>query len=208
MLPLYTSARSLEFNDLLRLKACRIRTDWFHNAKDHQPRFVLALDSDNLWFYAACDSTPVYCKEHACGAFVEGLWRKDAAELFVAADQGSAYFEVNLSPGGAWWWCKFERCRKRCAGAEAKFEHKPPCFSLVDSSSWQAAIAVPRAWFENLCGFGPQTRANVSFITNTPQQLFWSWAKISSEKPDFHCTQDFEPLAPQEVQTDLPRTAA
>jgi len=193
MLPIYLTDKNLDFEDLLKLKPQRIEHDWFGATAETLPTFVLARDPLCLWFYAAYAAKPLCETGYKCGAFVEGLWKQDVAELFVCHDTSPAYQEFNLSPSGAWWSSKFESYRKPSRLAAEKAP-QIKCFSLIDNDSWQAAMAIPLALFAGFTSLCENSRVNVAFITDTPKQRFWSWAKIQARRPDFHCADQFEAL--------------
>lgn len=49
----------------------------------------------------------------AADGVTEGLWTQDVAECFLADAATGHYTEYNLSPGGAWWACRYSGPRVR-----------------------------------------------------------------------------------------------
>lgn len=191
MLPVYQSHTRLSFESLQKLKPFLIEADWFDKETTTPPYFVLASDPVCLWFLGGCQSQPHFDTNLPCGTFAEGLWRHDVAELFICSDSAGYYREFNLSPGGAWWTCEFESYRSPLDAAPLEGTQ---AHTQTQHSSWVAALAVPSIYdildIEHLGKY----RANISFVTDSPQQRFYSWAGIESDEPDFHKTEWFENL--------------
>jgi hypothetical protein len=63
-------------------------------------------------------------------------------------------------------------------------------------------MAIPLDLLRARLDFGPETRANVTFILETPQQRFLTAAKLGDGAPDFHrpaqfAKVSFRPLPPR-----------
>jgi hypothetical protein len=170
----------------LDLPVLGMTSDWHGRALDPPLGFAVAADHSNLWFVATREA-PAICRPGSePGAFTEGLWEWDVAELFLADPASGAYLEFNLAPNGAWWAAKFTAPRVR-AGAQPDFQGAVSAhWEEISDSAWCAAIRVPLGFLENAVGFGPQTTANATAILNSPHQTFHSAAKLPGEEPDFH----------------------
>jgi hypothetical protein len=195
-LPIYLTSKSLEFPELLKLPRTAIELDWFGAPSPAALSFALAVDRERLFFAVECRQAPACDLEASCGEFRAELWKQDVAELFLKEDGSERYQEFNLSPAGAWWSALF-RGRRQPA-----MESFPPpegvqTFSRIDASAWKAALSIPRASLSVAFGFSHDSRANVSSIIDGRERRHFSWARIPSEKPDFHRVQDFCALAPQ-----------
>lgn len=170
----------------LDLPVLGMTADWYGRALNPPLGFSVAADATSLWFVANRQA-PAACRPGAePGAFTEGLWEWDAAELFLADPASGAYLEFNLAPNGAWWAAKFTAPRVRA-------DTQPDFLSAVtghgeeiSSSGWCAAIRVPLDFLKSAIGFGAQTAANATAILNSPQQTFHSAAKLPGAEPDFH----------------------
>ena len=191
---LFTPDSPLEWGSL-DLPLLGISADWHGRRLDPPAAFTLAADKSTLWFVATRQAPAATHPEAVPGAFTAGLWKHDVAELFIADVDGS-YLEFNLAANGAWWACKF-------ASARDPFPCQPDFVDSVttywDSSepgSWLAALAVPVAFLQQHIGFGLESRANVAFILNSPDQTFHSAAKLPGAAPDFHQPQAFQRLVP------------
>ncbi len=199
MIPIFHSENPLSFESIRALEVSSITTDWYGQKHNHGPKFVLAADLNCLWFLAEGESPVVYSKDLAVGEFAEGLWKNDCAELFVCEDGTARYQEFNLSPGGAWWSCLFSSYRK--ADEQAFVMSKGvQCFAEVSPSHWISAMSIPRNELSVKISFTEESRLNVSFILETPQQKFLSWAKLKAEQPDFHVSEQYEAIKLTEIK--------
>ena len=193
MLPLAKLSSEPRLADLFSFKFLSIATDWFEQPAAAAPAFLLAVSPSRLLF-AARVAQPANCDMRNPGDYIEGLWKKDAAELFFCEDGAAAYQEINLSPAGAWWTCAFTGVRqrdpafKKPAGVEVK--------SSLTPESWQAACAIPLAALNIKASWTEATRANVCFVLGAQTQHYYSWAKLLSAEPDFHRPHEFARVKP------------
>ncbi|MBX3172535.1 MAG: hypothetical protein KF760_34345 [Candidatus Eremiobacteraeota bacterium] len=143
--------------------------DWYGQRTGFPLKWSLEVVGSRLEFAFEC-GCPAACEE--VSGFVEGLWRRDVAEFFLIAADGS-YQEFNLSPTGAWWSARFRGYRDQ--------ERECRCTSVVTSAGrsragWKAwlsiAVAEVIAW----------ERFQVTAILGG---RYFSTGKCSGE-PDFH----------------------
>lgn len=183
----------------LDLPVLGMTSDWHGRALNPPMGFAVATDTASLWFLATRDA-PAICRPGAePGAFTEGLWEWDVAELFLADPASGVYLEFNLAPNGAWWAAKFTAPRVRALS-------QPDFQSFVTSHSegiignaWCAAIRVPLDFLVSEIGYGAHTTANATAILNSPHQTFHSAAKLPGLQPDFHQPGAFPGLIPSHI---------
>jgi hypothetical protein len=191
MLPVYKVSSSLSFEKLFTLPLNQIEYDWYGERVKNNVSFIVAVDPDNLILGAQVDASPWIDPSHESGQFVEGLWNKDVAEIFVASSESPVYQEFNLAPNGAWWSCFFSKYRKRDT-AGFKMPQGVTTHSNIGSDSWQAAISIPLNQFCVPLDLEDTTRANVSFVVGKAKRQYLTWANIQQREPDFHRAEDFE----------------
>lgn len=171
--------------------------DWWGNAVVPAPELALVVDPHCLWLLAQ-HRQPAHADPAATtGAFHEGLWRFDVAELFIAAAQGPRYLEFNLSPHGAWWGAAFSSPRQRDAG------FLPPAVlthTALDAEGWRAALGIPLDVLDREVAFHDGARANATMILGSPAQRFFSMADLGPGEPDFHRPDRFERIAFREIR--------
>lgn len=183
----------------LNLPVLGLTSDWQGRALNPPLGFTIAADAASLWFVATRQA-PATCRPGTePGAFTEGLWEWDAAELFLADPAGGAYLEFNLAPNGAWWAAKFTAPRVR-AQPQPDFQSAVTShWEKTSDSGWCAAIRIPLDFLERVIGFGEQTTANATAILNSPHQTFHSAAKLMGTEPDFHQPAAFPNLVPARI---------
>ncbi|MBN8548363.1 MAG: hypothetical protein J0M12_03490 [Deltaproteobacteria bacterium] len=190
MLPVYKVASSLTFEKLFELPQNPIEYDWFGERVKNPASFVVAVDPDRMYLGAHVEASPWYDPAHTMGQYVEGLWNKDCAELFISSSTSPVYQEFNLGPTGAWWSCSFSKYRKR----DSAFT--PPqgvtTYSQIGSANWRAALAIPLNQFALPLDLEDTSRANVSFVVGKAKRQYLTWANIQQREPDFHRAEDFE----------------
>ena len=173
-----------------------ITTGWDGSPLEPPLCFSIACDADSLWFVAA-RSVPAKCRPGAQpGAFTEGLWEWDVAELFLSDPESGRYLELNLAPNGAWWAATFTAPRVRAA-VQPGFEGLIRAHAEeTPGDGWCAALRIPLALLEREIGYGQMTKANVTAILGSPDQTFHSAAKLPGAVPDFHQPSRFPSIAP------------
>lgn len=144
-------------------------TDWFGAPLPGAISYQVRLTESELLFTAAINVAPSYDPTQKAGDFVEGIWRYDAAELFIAEAEVSEaplmslanedttqtqrwknvrYQEFNFSPLGAWWSCVFDSYRVRASKQplplEAAAKHLPGGNDSTISGSTDTAPLSPK----------------------------------------------------------------
>jgi len=153
-----------------------------------------------LWFVAHHRKAADLHPQARPGLFLAGLWRHDVAELFLADPASGRYFEFNLAANSAWWCCEFTAPRVRAEEIDIVM---PEVFTFADMApdgAWVAAMSIPLDLLRARLDFGPQTRANVTFVLDSPDQKFVSAVDLGTGEPDFHQPEKFQ----QVVFTPLP----
>jgi len=192
---LFSSETPLEWGSI-DLPLLGISRDWHGQSLDPPAAFTLAADEVNLWFVATRQAPATIHPAAGAGSFTPELWKYDVAELFITDADGTGYLEFNLAANGAWWACRFDSVRK---AAPLQPDFPGSVTSHHDASepgSWLAALVVPIAFIRQQTGFGHGSRANVTFILNSPAQTFHSASKLPGAEPDFHQPQEFQQLNP------------
>lgn len=180
----------------LDLPVLGMTCDWHGLPLDPPLGFVIAADSSALWFVATRQASACSLPGAGPGAFTEGLWLGDVAELFLADPVGGAYLEFNLAPNGAWWAAKFTSPRVRSPQQPDFLTAVTSHRQETDGNGWCAALRVPLVLLQNEIDFGLRTTANATAILNTPVQTFHSAARLPGVEPDFHQPGHFPPLRP------------
>jgi hypothetical protein len=127
------------------------------------------------------------------------LWEYDVAELFLADPASGRYLEFNLAPNGAWWNAEFTAPRVRTDGANVAMPDVQTFAEQATDGSWAAAMSLPLDVLEARINFGPRTRANVTFILESPAQRFLSANDPGGGQPDFHRPERFSELKPTAI---------
>lgn len=175
--------------------------DWHGDPVRPAAGFSLAVDDRHLWFVVHHDKVARSHPEARPGAFQAELWRHDVAELFLADPVSGRYFEFNLAPHGAWWCCEFTAPRVRAVETDVAMPGVETFTEVAEDGAWLAAMALPLDLLRARLDFGPETRANVTFILGSPNQSFISAATLGGNMPDFHQPAKFR----QVVFEDLPQ---
>ncbi|MFA5506199.1 MAG: hypothetical protein WC314_15920 [Vulcanimicrobiota bacterium] len=166
--------------------------DWFGEVSPWNPEFSLEVKNGTL-HYTFRVAKAAYCDDSLRpGSFVEGLWEKDVAELFLGGP-GEFYQEINISPSGAWWSATFKGYRERIRAVEfpAQIEHHrtPDSWSV----SFSAQVKDLEGW-QNLAP--DEFRVSPTAILYGPEPSFfaWNWDPDLKSEPDFHRKDLFKPL--------------
>jgi hypothetical protein len=177
--------------------------DWHGARLEPAAGFALVADAERLWWIANHRRPALLHPLGRPGKFQAELWRYDVAELFLADPRSGRYFEFNLAPNGAWWTCEFTAPRVRAEAVDIAMPEVATFSELAADGSWVAAMAVPLDLLRARLDFGLETRANVTFILESPQQRFISAAALGDGEPDFHRPERFPktswlPLPPRQ----------
>lgn len=100
------------FDQLASLPRQELVNDWFGYDVEPSAEFAFATDGEYLWFLASRSKEATVHPDARPGQFLPELWRYDLAEWFMAAGDGTNYWEFNLAPNGAWWACAFSDTRR------------------------------------------------------------------------------------------------
>lgn len=162
----------------------QLNCDWFGNPVTPAIEYSFSTDGENL-IYRAAQAAPVHPHPEAqSGEFREELWKYDTAEFFIAAESGSPYVEVNVSPSGAWWACAFSA--PRVPLSPAVLWEGVKASGRVDEQGWQCSISIPLSRLAAL-GITPDNcRLAATAILNSPDYIFLTTAEDTSGEPDFH----------------------
>lgn len=171
-----------------------IGKDWYEMEFAPQAAFCVAVDPRSLWFIASHGKAAKIHPAARPGRFTPELWKHDVAELFLSDPTSGRYFEFNLAPNGAWWSCEFTAPRVREEEVEIAFPEVATFAELAPNGGWVAAMAIPRDLLEARLDFGKNTRMNVTYILDSPQQRFLSVANLGEGEPDFHRPDKFTPV--------------
>ena len=176
--------------------------DWFGVASPWKPEVSLRVEGGILHFSFRAQKAP-WCDESLLsGSFVEGLWEKDVAELFLSGP-GESYQEINVSPTGAWWSALFCDYRERSQTVEFPVEIE---VERADNF-WQVHFSTAA---ENLIPWSglewSEYRASPTAILHGPEPSFfaWNWNPNKDGEPDFHRKDLLKPLSWNEKQLFWP----
>jgi hypothetical protein len=183
-----TSRTALRLADVATLGRTMFRRDWYGALAPHGAWFTVAADADRLYLAAGCALVPDFDATIPAGAFAAGLWERDVAELFVGRAGSTAYAELNVAPGGAWWWCAFSgyRTPAEASAAPAGVES----FGEVTASGWRAGLAVPRPVVLGPAATLRHVTLNACMIVGGRDRRFLCWSPAPGE-PDFHARVSF-----------------
>ncbi|MCF7676007.1 MAG: hypothetical protein K9N23_15815 [Akkermansiaceae bacterium] len=182
---IFESSKPLAWGELA-MPLLGLAADWDGERVEPAAGFSLAKDDRRLWFVASHRRPAMLHPQARPGVFQAELWRYDVAELFLADPRSGRYFEFNLSPNGAWWNCELTAPRVRASEEDVPMPDVATFADLSADGSWLAAMALPLDLLEARLDFGPETRANVTFILETPKQRFLTAAKLGEGEPDYH----------------------
>lgn len=174
------------------LQQGHIAQDWF-GASCPENHFSLSISGNNVGFETEVKASPPSTFPAKSGEYFEGLWEYDVAELFIAADKGERYIEINLAPNGAWWLMTFSAPRQRLADLRIDL-HDIKTESTLTKQAWKASLCIPLGLLQNILQTD-NMRFNVTYILGEPRQHL-SYCKLQSAKPDFHIPERFKNLSP------------
>ncbi len=196
--PYFCFGKPLSKEQARELPRTSIEKEWHGSLVTPPLHFSLALDPEALWFCASRASMPQCELSLACGSFVEGLWEKELAEVFLCSAEGPRYLEVNLSPTGAWWSCSFHSYRKRDSSAPLEGVTAWASPLSATSESWEAGLRIPLASIASAINFSPNdlpSRANVSGVVLSGKgPLYLTYGNLRAKEPDFHLADKFPTL--------------
>jgi hypothetical protein len=186
---IYRSSKPLTQDQVQRFPHSRIENDWETKPVEAQASVALAVDPSSLHFSARVEGSAWHFEEARKGQFVDGLWQRDVAELFICdAKDPERYQEFNLSPQGAWWTCLFKapRVPEAFAPIEPNYVH-----SSILENAWSAAISFKLDDLAVNPAFEDSARLNVCAILGQEPREYLSWSNLGGETPDFHKPEKF-----------------
>jgi hypothetical protein len=170
-----------------------VELDWWGH-RLAQP-FRYSIGNDESYFVYVCELPEVAPPPagNALGAFVVDLaepeTRGHTGELFILLEDGR-YFEIHISPEGAWWYMNFATYRTRepgyiPAGVEVMVEHS--------TASWVGAIRIPFVALPITRGSLVRYQASAA-ICNRASPLYITSAGAPDFEPDFHDQRAFSKI--------------
>jgi hypothetical protein len=190
---IFESERALVWGEL-DVPLFGLAKDWHGARVAPAAGYALVQDGQRLWMVASHQRAACLHPQARPGKFQAELWRYDVAELFLADPISGRYIEFNLAPNGAWWCCEFTGRRVRAEPDDRAMPEVATFAELAPDGSWLAALALPLEMLRARLDFGPQTRANVTFILGSPQPQFLSATALGDGAPDFHQPERFAPI--------------
>jgi hypothetical protein len=198
---IFTSNEPLSWGKL-DLPLCTLTKDWFGSTLKDPSVFTLAKDDESLWFISIFSYTASIHPNASPGKFTPELWKYDVAELFLANSATGQYLEFNLTSNGAWWASKFSSVRE-------PFKEQPDFTTmirshhdLVGSHQCLVGLEIPLNFLKKEIDFGVTTAANITFIRESPSQLYLSASKLPGVEPDFHQPIYFPALSFKTIPAD------
>lgn len=152
-------------------------------------QWSIVRDPKTLWFIASLPGGSDFNRQHTIGDFVEGLWEREVAELFIKESSGR-YQEFNVSPGGAWWTVVLSSYRTREANLQEL--HEPTVQTVLGEGSWRAVLGVDQSCLS--VALTSTSLIHVSGIVQKPRRHFLSSQPVVALEPDFHHPDTFRPL--------------
>ncbi|MBT8038573.1 MAG: hypothetical protein KJO21_13645 [Verrucomicrobiae bacterium] len=163
-----------------------LEKDWYGNPLEVPAAFGLAIDHASLWFVATRRQPASMAPQSRPGEFTPKLWEYDVAEFFLSHPRSGRYLEFNLAPNGAWWSSEFTAPRVRADPDDVQIPGVKTFSDLAPDGTWVAAASIPLDVLKARFDFGPETRMNVCFIVDSPDQKFLTAAPGVDGEPDFH----------------------
>ena len=190
----------LDVEDVRALPRQIVRTCWYGNTLAQPLEWCVALDAAMLWCFWKVPGNGWCDPSHVSGDFIEGLWERDVAEIFLLTGAGlhaEGYREYNVSPRGAWWSASFDSYRVRSAVQRVSVAPRVETWlttvpgSDVTEAAWEAVLGVPRSELGPMDPSG-EIRIHVAAIIHKPEQRFISSRPLADIPPDFHRIECFE----------------
>jgi hypothetical protein len=164
--------------------------DWFGQPARFPARFSLQLRQGVLRYAFRVDKPPQCDMSHSSGAFVEGLWEQDVAELFLMSSRGE-YHELNIAPSGAWWSASFSSYRQRreavrCPSVRVRADHGRTHWAISLTLDLRDLTLLETASLD-------AARLNVCAILSPEDPEYLCYGHTSGGEPDFHAETNFLP---------------
>jgi hypothetical protein len=181
----YESFQPLSPEQVLALPRESRETDWHNNALPTPFAWSVALDPSAFWFVCALPGGGRSASLR--GAFVEGLWEEDVAELFIKSPSG-VYQELNIAPSGAWWSMTLDEYRVR-----RESPRRPEVLYIstsINHEQWRHVAAFSRSSLE--VPVTPRSTMHVSGMWHRTTPCFLSSRPPPGVDPDYHHPGCFE----------------
>lgn len=183
-LKIYASTCQLSFNSVLLLPFNTFVSDWYGNKLSFVHSFCLAQDKTDLYYLVKSNAPYQLKPETNFNEFVEGLWEYSACELFIYDNSAKSYFEINLSPNGAWWCCDLIDYRVRNSVQNRVNKKEVEIYTGFENNDWLVGIKLPKKYL-------PESYAlNACAILGSAEYYLASRSDPNLE-PDFHNTSLF-----------------
>ncbi len=188
-LAVFESAHVLTASSVRGLPHNSVRECWHGDPLPSPLWWVLAVDPKTLWFGGSLPGGGRRVPVARPGEYCEGLWEGDVLELFLK-EPGGRYFELNISPEGAWWAMELSSYRSRVPYL------RPPRISHLDAETldgrWSALVGIER---ESLpFDLSADSRIHVSGIAHLDATRFISSRRVPASEPDFHHEEAFDEI--------------
>lgn len=192
MIPLLVFESRQTIDSLKSYCWTKLERNWNAEINQSGHKFLLARDPTNLFLLVDSSLVAICDETTTSGSYVEGLWTKDLAEVFIREDGSNSYQEFNLSPRGAWWSMLFGKPRDRLTD---QFK-MPNCqvVSEVRADGWFAGIQIEIASLSIRCKFQKGSALNVTAVYGENPRTYLSFVKLPGEKPNFHQPSVFAPV--------------
>jgi len=163
-----------------------LNKDWYGKEIETPAGFGMGIDHGSFWFVATRRAPAMLHPKARPDQFTPELWKYDCAEFFLSHPASGRYLEFNLAANGAWWSAEFTAPRVRAQEEDLPVPGVKTYGELSPDGSWLAAASIPLDALKARFDFGPETRMNVAFIIDSPEQKFLSAVPAAEGEPDFH----------------------
>lgn len=164
-----------------------ITSDWFGSPIEAPFDWRLELDDQSLFYSVQYAGKVSLTQGELAGSFIEGLFNRDVAEIFIGYKDSLAYIELNLAPSGAWWAMEHSEYRVRSANPLSQVTTA----SSFELGEWRASMRIKTT---ELVGV-PDTFHVTAIIGGQ----FLSSKPLSDCEPDFHSSGCFETIVVAEA---------
>jgi hypothetical protein len=184
------SAKKLDWGEL-SLPVWGLDQDFSGGKRERPLMYSLAEDGNHLWFVAASASPAQLHPQARPGMFLGDLWKYDVAELFIADPVSGRYLEFHLAANGAWWSGEFVGIRQRATTDGQPFPEVQTHAEISSEGGWMVAMVIPIDLLQARIGYGAGTAINVCFLADSPATKYYSVARLTGDRPNFHQPQAF-----------------
>ncbi len=184
-LPTFVFDTTLSKEDFFELESFPLVHGWIQKSAP-KVEAKIAFDPQNFFFLTRVSGQPGCDMNLEAGSFVEGLWNRDVAEIFIADAETGEYEEWNVSPTGAWWRCFFERARVPVPDRSRASSCHLELLSRIETLSFQSGFIARRSDSKLLKKAPAQLRINICAISGEREKSYFSFANLPGENPDFH----------------------